>query len=159
MARMKLLPPEVMPRRKLLLAVADLHLRGFQRLRIMPYEGSVGAWRCVIAPASLIAADDGSWLASLEDESRLPRYSGANGFLFWNQQVSASTSPARIARIFLDAFPDVASQGYGPDWEYVGWYLHMLHLTYPDGLPLADMRGGPLAIYGREGSIPPAPLV
>lgn len=41
-------PPEVVPCRKLLLAVADLHLRGYQRLRIVPNVGSVGAWRCVI---------------------------------------------------------------------------------------------------------------
>ena len=73
----KPVPPEVKPCRKLLLAVADLHMRGFQRLRIMPYMGSMGAWRCVLAPASKMSARDGAWLDSLGDEGTLPRYTGA----------------------------------------------------------------------------------
>jgi len=155
---MKPVPPEVVPCRKLLLAVADLHVRGFQRLRIMPYEGSIGAWRCVIFPASLTAPRSGTWLASLGDEDRLPRYTGATGFVYWDQHASASTRPARLARVFLDKFPDTAAEGYGQDWPYAGWFLHMLHLTYPDSLPLADGEDRPLTMYGREGTIPPAPL-
>ena len=92
------------------------------------------------------------------DEDRLPRYTGATGFVYWDQQTSASTSSARLARVFLDRFPDTAAEGYGQDWQYAGWYLHMLHLTYPDSLPLADGEDGPLTMYGREGTIPPAPL-
>jgi len=155
---MKPVPAEVVPCRKLLLAVADLHMRGFQRLRIMPYEGSIGAWHCVIFPARLTAPHSGTWLASLGDEGRLPRHTGATSFVYWDQQVSVGTSPARLARIFLDTFSGVASQGYGPDWVYAGWCLHMLHLTFPDSLPLADGEAGPLTMYGREGTIPPAPL-
>ena len=35
------------------MAVADLHFRGFQRLRIMPHEGSVGTWRCRLQTSAL----------------------------------------------------------------------------------------------------------
>jgi hypothetical protein len=153
---MKPVPPEVVPCRKLLLAVADLHMRGYQRLRIMPYMGGVGAWRCVIAPAQLISCENGAWLASLDDEFKLPRYSGANGNTFWDWHDKHSAPPARLARIFLDRFPDIAKQGYGPDWLYAGWFLHALHLTYPDALPISSGEGYML-MYGRDGQVPMPP--
>ena len=28
-------------------------------------------------------------------------------------------------------------EGYGADFVYAGWYQHLLHLTYPDQLPVA----------------------
>jgi hypothetical protein len=141
----------------LLQAVADLHLRGFQRLRIMPYMGGVGAWRCVLAPASKMSVRDGAWLDSLDDEFTLPRYSGAEEFTYWEWHAKESTPPARLARVFLDTFPDIAEQAFGPDWLYAGWFLHALKLTYPDALPVADGEGGALGMYGREDLVPPPP--
>lgn len=153
----KPVPPEVKPCRKLLLAVADLHMRGFQRLRVMPYMGSVGAWRCVLAPASKMSARDGAWLNAGEDEGSMPRYTGATQFAYWEWEAKESTPPARLARVFLDTFSDVAKEAFGPDWAYAGWFLHALNLTYPDALPFADGRGGALGMYGREDLVPPPP--
>jgi hypothetical protein len=133
-------------------------MRGYQRLRIMPYMGSMGAWRCVLAPASAISARDGAWLNSLGDESRLPRYTGAGEFTYWEWEAKGSTPPARLARVFLDLFPGVAKQCFGPDWLYAGWFLYVLNLTYPDALPTADGGGGALGMYNRDDVIPPPPV-
>jgi hypothetical protein len=153
----KPVPPEVVPCRKLLLAVADLHMRGYQRLRIMPYMGSIGAWRCVLAPAHLISSRHGAWLANLDDEFELPRYSGADGNHYWSWHDANDAPPARRARVFLDRFPQVAGQAYGPDWLYAGWFLHALHLTYPDALPTYESGEDYMSMYGRENHIPLLP--
>ena len=34
-------------------------------------------------------------------------------------------------------FPAIAQAGKGADWVYSGWYLEMLHLTYPNSCPVA----------------------
>ena len=153
----KAVPPQVVPCRKLLLAVADLHMRGFQRLRIMPYIGGIGAWHCVLAPASRMSAHDGAWLDSLWEEDTLPRYTNATQFTYWDWKAKESTPPARLARVFLERFPAVAEQAFGPDWAYAGWFLYALKLTYPDEVPLADGEGGALDMYSREDVIPPPP--
>ncbi len=67
---MKRVPPEVRTGRKLLLAVADLHVRGYQRLRVLPCVGSAGVWRCVIAPACLVSVS-GSCPPDPADEDEL----------------------------------------------------------------------------------------
>ena len=46
-------------------------------------------------------------------------------------------SSSGLAELFIDRFPEIAEAGRGSDWLYVGWYLEMLHLTYPDSLPIA----------------------
>ena len=111
---MSYVPPEVPNARKLLLAVVDLHLRGYQRLRVLPYVGSVGAWRCIIAPAHLVSARYGGWLANSADEEKLPRYTGADGCTYWGWHDTHDAPPARLARVFLEKFPQVAQAGFGP---------------------------------------------
>ena len=110
------------------------------------------------APASKMSARDGAWLDASEDEFMVPRYSGAEGFTYWEWDATESTRPARLARVFLDTFPDVAEQAFGPDWLYAGWFLYALKLTYPDALPVAAGQGGALRMYGREDLVPPPPL-
>jgi hypothetical protein len=42
-----------------------------------------------------------------------------------------------MADLFIQRFPEIVNAGKGSDWEYAGWYLEMLHLTYPDSFPIA----------------------
>jgi hypothetical protein len=42
-----------------------------------------------------------------------------------------------MAELFVERFPDIAEAGLGSDWLYAGWYVDMLHLTYPDAFPIA----------------------
>ena len=45
----------------------------------------------------------------------------------------------------------------GPDWLYAGWFLHVLHLTYPDALPTYESGSDHMSMYGREDHIPMPP--
>jgi len=51
--------------------------------------------------------------------------------------ITAATTPSGLARRFAEHFPRIVASGKGSDWLYVGWYVEMLHLTYPDQRPYA----------------------
>lgn len=127
---------DVRPFRKLLRAVADLHIRGYQRLRIIPYIGGPGCWRCTIAPASVVSSHHGARLVD-DGDDHAAHYSSASGREYWGWEDAHNCVPARLAEEYLRRHPAVASRGYGQDWLYAGWYQHMLHATYPDLLPVA----------------------
>jgi hypothetical protein len=117
--------------------VADLHTRGYQRLRIIPYVYDLGTWRCMIAPAHWVSGTHGAKLDSGIFEERIARYGSASGREYWGWEDTHHCSPSRLAEVFLERFQELATLGYGQDWSYVGWYQHMLHVTHPDALPIA----------------------
>lgn len=123
--------------RNVLRLVQSLHLRGYQRLRIAPAMApSGGYWRCTITPVSNILRTHGARTA---DFDRLTAHysSGAEREYFgWSDAKHAS--PDRLAELFTSRFPAIAEAGRGSDWLYAGWYIEMLHLTYPTSLPIAD---------------------
>jgi hypothetical protein len=129
-------PLEMRASRKLLRAVAELHLRGYQRLRVFVSQYELGTWRCSIAPAVWMSGDHGALLADTVDYGRLANYSSADEHSYWGWTDLNNCSPSRLAEIFLDRFDDLARLGFGQDWSYVGWFQHMLYLTYPDALPV-----------------------
>ena len=124
------------PERSVLKMIAELHVRGYQRLRIVPHIYSLGTWRCGITPASNVRPDHGaiavSWAAEL-----LVQHTSANGNKYFGWEDAKQTTPSGLARRFIERFPRIAEAGYGPDWEYAGWYTHLLHQTYPDAVPYA----------------------
>jgi hypothetical protein len=154
-------PEKLRPARKLLRAVADLHTRGYQRLRIAVFQYDLGTWRCYIAPALWISGEHGARLADSADHQRAAPYSSAAGREYWGWKDLHHATPARLAEVFLERFPELARLGYGQDWSYVGWYQHMLHATYPDAIPVAHVPHGELDGYvgtlGREVRIPLPP--
>ena len=154
--------------RKLLRAVADLHTRGYQRLRIVVFQYYLGTWRCNVAPAAWVSGDHGAELAEGVDWSAVATYSSASGREYWGWKDLHHATPARLAEVFLHRFPRLAELGYGQDWSYVGWYQHMLHVTHPDALPVAryafESLAGCMGTLGRSVrfALPPvglAPLV
>jgi hypothetical protein len=56
---------------------------------------------------------------------------------YFGWEDAAHLTPSRLAELFIERFPDIAEAGRGSDWVYAGWYLDMLHLTYPDTFPIA----------------------
>ncbi len=46
-------------------------------------------------------------------------------------------TPSQLANSFIKRYPDLVDAGKGSDWLYAGWYVEMLHLTYPNSLPIA----------------------
>jgi hypothetical protein len=151
--------------RKVLVMVLELHMRGFQQLRIEPAISPSGThWRCAVAPARLFSERHGARLAEEGWESSLvARYTTGQGERFFDwRDVRPTTTPSGLANRFVARFHEIAEAGRGSDWAYTGWYVEMLHLTYPDLLPyaLADW-GCPRRLHashrtGRQRSPRPA---
>jgi len=123
--------------RKVLRMVMELHLRGFQRLRIVPHLYELGTWRCGITPVTNIRRDHGALPCSW-DWSVLPQYSSASGREYFGWKDLKYATPSMMAECFLQRFPEISAEGAGQDWEYAGWFVWMLHLTYPGSLPIAQ---------------------
>jgi hypothetical protein len=130
--------------RNVLLMVHELHLYGYQRVRAIPEMAASGKyWRCVIAPASVVAVDHGARLvgegrANGEIRAQTATYTSLDGnrYFAW-EDIYPYADPRELATIFLERFPEVAEAGRGPDWAYAGWYMEMLLLTHPDQFPFA----------------------
>ena len=116
--------------------VAELHLRGYQWLRITPSMYKVGSWRCGITPASNVLARHGAIAADYHPRI-LPQYSSAMQRNFFDWKDARNATPGQLADLFIQRFPQVAREGCGSDWMYAGWFTEMLHLTWPGTLPIA----------------------
>ncbi len=122
--------------RKVLRVVGELHLRGYQRLRISPgVSSSGGYWRCSVTPASNISSENGAQM--LEWRECDAHYSSADGRRYFGWIDMARATPSALADRFLREFQEIAREGHGRDWLYAGWYVELLHITYPDVLPEA----------------------
>lgn len=122
--------------RKILRVVSDLHVRGFQRIRIAPGVSASGMiWRCAITPASNISSEHGARIVSWDNLAAHYASSSEEKYFGWTDVVRAT--PGMLAELFIARFPMIVEAGRGSDWLYAGWYLEMLHLTYPDAFPIA----------------------
>jgi hypothetical protein len=144
---------DAMRHRKLLLLVSELHVRGYQRLRIAPGMAPSGmSWRCAIAPAQLFDPETPGVLRPETFESPLvARYGSGEGDRYFGWDDARRTTASGLARRFIERFPEIVDAGRGSDWAYAGWYVEMLHLTYPNLFPYAysdnfdDEPGGGLS--------------
>ena len=120
--------------REVLRLVQELHLRGYQRLRIAPGMSASGMhWRCAVTPVTNILKSHGARLR--DDDDLVAHYSSGMGRELFGWRDAPGRQPSRLAEMFLERFPEVAAAGAGSDWPYAGWYVEMLHLTWPDCLP------------------------
>lgn len=122
--------------RKILRMVTELHVRGFQRLRIVPGMSPSGChWRCSITPVANISSQHGARIVC-ENALRV-HYSSSQERHYFGWDDATHATPSQLANIFIKRFPEIVEAGRGSDWLYAGWYLEMLHLTYPDSFPIA----------------------
>ena len=122
--------------RKVLRMVAELHVRGYQRLRIAPGMSASGIyWRSSITPAINISCRHGARMLSWDKLAA--HYTSGQERQYFGWEDVAHVSPGRLAELFIERFPAITDAGRGADWVYAGWYLEMLHLTYPDNFPIA----------------------
>ena len=131
--------------RRILRVVQELHLRGYQRLRIAPGMSASGMhWRCSVTPVSNILRSHGARMKDWDGPVANYTTGMELEFLGWKDALRKTPS-ALLAHLFLKRFPSIAEQGRGSDWPYAGWYVEMLHLTYPDALPYcnSDWRDDP----------------
>jgi hypothetical protein len=138
--------------RKVLRMVAELHVRGYQLLRAVPHLYHLGTWRCGVTPKSNTLVSHGALAKSWSWEV-LPQYSSASGRLYFGWEDARHTTPSQMADLFIQRFPAVVAEGVGKDWAYAGWYVWMLHLTYPAGLPIAqaefELPKGQMGVVGE----------
>ena len=124
--------------RKILLMVGEFHLRGFQRLRILPYMAPSGtSWRCTIGPAGLFSEDGLELNESGEFGVTTVTYTSASVTEYFNWTNAQYETPSGLARLFIERFPQIVTAAKGSDWTYVGWYIEMLGLTYSNHFPYA----------------------
>lgn len=146
--------------RKVLLLVSELHVRGYQRVRIAPGMSPSGcSWRCSVAPVTNISDRNGARLVDLE--GLVAHYSSGSEARYFDWSHCQHSTPSQLATRFVECFPAIVASGCGRDWMYVGWYQEMLSITYPDLLPVAYDSDGPTdrltTIGDRRGVTIPLP--
>ncbi len=132
--------------RAVLLMVLELHLQGYQRLRILPAMApSGGYWQCSIAPVTFVSTEHGARLdVDYWDSDLVASYSSSDQAQYFGwRDVSPHTTPRGLARRFIQRFPQTSDLGRGSDWAYSGWYVEMLHMTHPNRFPVALKEYGP----------------
>lgn len=108
-------------------AVADLHGRGHQRLRIYPnISGSGMHWRTLVVDIDDLRLTPSGWPSQ---SSPTFAYSTASRFTIGGIVTDVHSTPTEIADRILTAFPDPRVAGRGQDWAYAGWYVEMLGLA------------------------------
>lgn len=131
---------------RVLAMVGELHRRGYQKLRVMPFMSPSGnAWRCWVGPDTLFYRDHGAYLCGAwggdEDQSTSVTAcytTGADHYFNW--QDSDHDDARTLADKFLARFTRLAGQGEGWSYAYAGWYQRLLGLAERGWMPvvLAD---------------------
>lgn len=143
--------------------VSELHVRGYQRLRIAPgMAPSGGYWRCAITPVTNISNRHGAKM--IADNDLVARYTSGQERKYFDWTDASHLTPSRLAVRFIERFPRIVAAGRGSDWMYSGWYQEMLGITYPDIFPIAYADWSLPDEYldttgGREGVRIPLPPV
>lgn len=133
---------------KLLLMVAELHARGFQRMRIAPGLGSNGSdWRCSVVPASRMDPAHGAH----EQVGNLlaARYSTAEDYHYFGWNDGEKMTVSEMAESFVRTFTTVCEQALGSDVVYANWFLSVIRAAQAGALPVAFSEECPAAVDER----------
>ncbi|QDH26072.1 hypothetical protein D5366_11705 (plasmid) [Neokomagataea tanensis] len=135
---------------RVLRMVSELHIAGYQLLRVMPYLSSSGAyWRLEIGPSVMfyqahgaIICTTSSQIVTEEERPDFPKtetYSSASAesgqYFEWKD--AAKDDARALAKKFIERFPELVQSGYGWDYAYAGWYQRLLGLAEEGWLPCA----------------------
>jgi len=126
--------------------VSELHKKGYQGLRIYPYQGSVGPWRLEIYPYVDFSSDNSLILKHTRESKITPaRHSaGSDDYFFWSN--SSNYNARQLADKFEKKFATLCHFTKGRDWEYAGWYTELLgEVEKSNSLPTIVWEG-----YKRE---------
>ena len=137
--------------RRLLVMVRELHLLGYERLRIEPSMAPSGLyWRLVICSAANTRPEHGATVLHFDEGVN---YSSAEGNAFFGWADAEVDSPRQLAEKFIARFPRLAREALGRDSPYTRWYEEMLEATGPGGLPYAyadwPCPKDRLSVFGR----------
>jgi hypothetical protein len=109
---------------RLIKMTVELHRRGYQRLRICPYEHM--SWRVEFGPSSAFSPRNGAYMRTrrffhADGTSENATYSGADGFRYFDWDDAQHYDAEKLAGVFVSRFPIICTASEGRDWEYVGW--------------------------------------
>lgn len=151
----------VLPCIRMLEMTHELHVLGYQQIRIFPYLSPSGCyWRAEWAPASAfrVATEP----PHVRSEREAVRYSSCDGWAPFGWQSVSELSAQAMAQQFVRQFPEIARAGEGDDWAYAGWLTRLLGEARRSRLPymLADWsvdlsRGIPMT-EGEPFPLPPS---
>lgn len=139
----QLVPDEqILPCIRMLEMAHELHVLGYQRVRIFPYFSAGGAWRVEWTP--LTAYRQEGQPPQPYNEREVARYSCADGWAPFNWEPVESLSVQEMAWQFVRQFPELIRAGEGGDWEYAGWLTRLLGEVRKGRLPyfIADWSAG-----------------
>jgi hypothetical protein len=128
--------PEIRRAVRVLAMVGELHKRGYQMLRVMPYIYGGIAWRCSIGPVVLFYRNHGAMLVDKYDsETQIARYSSGDGNRYFQWDDVAGDSARMLADKFVRRFTTLAERGRGWDYAYAGWYQRLLGYAESGWIP------------------------
>jgi hypothetical protein len=123
--------------RRLLLMVRELHLMGYERLRIAPsVRVAERCWWCSITHTCNIQRNHGAKVIDRDRDVAVYNSLQENQFFDWIDALF--DSPRELAEKFVVRFPDLAKKGAGKDTAYARWYAEMIGRSDPLGVPYAE---------------------
>ncbi|MHB1071730.1 MAG: hypothetical protein ACYC3Q_02795 [Gemmatimonadaceae bacterium] len=126
--------------RRMLRMVGELHIRGYERIRICPEYFPYGDgfdWVC-----RFVSADDTFALHGARAARRAEvQYTSDMQRRYFGWTGVEHLTPSQLADRFIAEFPELALAGRGADWRYASWYALLLRLTFPAALPVAAHPG------------------
>ena len=139
--------PHVRRAVRVLAMVGELHRRGYQRLRVMPFMSPSGtSWRCWIGPDTVFYRNHGAILCETADTladnnemqsiSMIARYTSGDDNHYFGWQDAERDNARSLADKFLDRFSKLARRGEGWSYAYAGWYQRLLGLADRGWLPV-----------------------
>jgi hypothetical protein len=134
--------PHVRRAIRVLAMVGELHRRGYQKLRVMPFMNSSGtAWRCWIGPDTLFYRNHGAYLrdTGFSDEQPISlsaRYTTGEENHYFGWEDAENDDARTLADKFLARFTELARQGEGWSYAYAGWYQRLLGLADRGWMPV-----------------------
>ncbi|MEY9698595.1 hypothetical protein ABIF50_002284 [Bradyrhizobium diazoefficiens] len=134
--------PHVRRAVRVLAMVSELHRRGYQKLRVMPFMAPSGAyWRCWIGPDTLFYRNHGAFLCDTgyseeQSVSLCARYTSGEEDRYFGWPDAENDEARSLADKFLARFTRLASAGEGWSYAYAGWYQRLLGLAYRGWMPV-----------------------
>jgi hypothetical protein len=134
--------PHVRRAVRVLAMVGELHRRGYQKMRVMPFMSPSGtAWRCWIGPDTLFYRNHGAFLrdtdlSETQSTSLIARYSSGEENHYFGWQDAENDDARSLADKFLARFTRLAGQGDGWSYVYAGWYQRLLGLAERGWMPV-----------------------
>ena len=127
---------------RVLTMVGELHRRGYQKIRVMPFLAPSGNhWRCSIGPESLFYRNHGAYLrdsdfSETQSESLIGRYTSGDENRYFGWRDAENDNAISLADKFMTRFVKLSSEGEGWSYSYAGWYQRFLGLAVRGWLPV-----------------------